>query len=225
MGKDVWLEEFDWTWTVIGVVPDIPPMDPDASQDLEIYFTQSQYTRPFTYFTVRAEGDPMDLRDAIVDRIHSVDPALEPSRFRGYEDLVSSRLVQPRFNMFLIGIFSLVAVFLAGVGIFGVVSRSVATRTREIGIRIALGAQQLEVVREVMTRSLVLAAVGVALGLGIALALSRFIRSLLHGVLPTDPLTYAVVGLGLFGVALVASFLPATAASRVDPMESLREEA
>lgn len=224
IGREVWLEVHDHTWTVIGVVPDIPPLDPDAAQGLAIYFTQSQYTRPFTYFTLRTEGDPEALSNAVVERVQAVDPELEPARFRTYEDLMRGRLVQPRFTMLLTGIFSLVATVLAAVGIFGVVARSVAARTREIGIRIALGARQFEVVREVMTRAVFLTGVGIALGLAISLALSRFIRSLLHGVVPTDPLTYALVALGLFGVALLASLIPAAGATRGDPMESLRAE-
>jgi ABC-type antimicrobial peptide transport system permease subunit len=134
------------------------------------------------------------------------------------------RLVQPRFNMLLIGIFSAVAMILAAVGIFGVVSRSVATRTREIGIRIALGAQSSRVVAEVVRNSLILVGVGVGLGLVLAVVLSRFIQSLLHGVAATDPLTYTLVALGLFGVAVAASLIPASGASRVSPMTSLREE-
>jgi putative ABC transport system permease protein len=225
IGRQVWLEAHDYTWEVVGIVADVPPLDPDAPQDMEMYFAQAQYTRPFTYFTLRTEGDPGALREAVVDRVQGVDPDLQPSRIRTYSALMDQQLVQPRFNMLLIGIFSLVAVFLAAVGIFGVVSRSVAARTREIGIRIALGAQQMKVLREVVTQSMILTGGGLLLGLGLALVLSRFVRSLLHGVVPTDPLTYATVAVGLFVVAALASFIPAMAASRVDPMESLREEA
>ncbi len=99
-----------------------------------------------------------------------------------------------------------------------------AVRTREIGIRIALGAKRAQVVKEVVSQSVGIAGLGVFVGLGLALVLSRFIRSLLHGVVPTDPLTYGSVALALFAVAVLASFVPAITASRVDPMESLREE-
>jgi putative ABC transport system permease protein len=159
-----------------------------------------------------------------VDRIHEVDPDIQVGAVWDYEALLGRRLVQPRFNMLLIAIFSAVALVLAGVGIYGVVSRSVAARTREIGIRIALGAKRGRVVKEVVGQSVGLAGVGVVVGLALALTLSRFIRTLLYGVVPTDPLTYGSVALMLFAVAVLASLVPAVTASRVDPMESLREE-
>ena len=113
---------------------------------------------------------------------------------------------------------------LAAVGSFGVVSRTVAARTTEIGIRIALGSPRWRVLSEVVGSSMTLAGIGVGLGLVLALILSRFIRSLLHGVVPNDPLTFSGVAVGLLFVAFLASLLPALTASRVDPMESLREE-
>jgi ABC-type antimicrobial peptide transport system permease subunit len=126
--------------------------------------------------------------------------------------------------MLLVTVFSSVALILAAVGIYGVVSRAVAARTREIGIRMALGAKQTTVVREVITRSVALAAGGVLAGLALALVLSRFIQSLLHGVAYTDPLTYAIVAVLIFSVAVMASLVPAFRASRVDPTHSLKEE-
>jgi putative ABC transport system permease protein len=153
-----------------------------------------------------------------------VDPDIQVGTVNDYDALLGRQLVQPRFNMLLIAIFSGVALVLAGIGIYGVVSRSVASRTREIGLRIALGAGRSLVVRQVVGQSVALAAVGVVLGLGLALALSRFIRGFLHGIAPTDPLTYLSVAFGLFGVAIIASLLPALNAARIDPMESLREE-
>ena len=160
----------------------------------------------------------------IADRIKGVDPNLQVGVVQNYADLLARYLVQPRFNMLLIAIFSGVAMFLAAVGIFGVVSRSVAARTREIGIKIALGAPASRVLTEVAGNSVALAAVGVGLGLALAFILSRFIRSLLHGVVPTDPLTYGVVALGLFAVAVLASLIPALGATRVSPVTSLKEE-
>jgi ABC-type antimicrobial peptide transport system permease subunit len=160
----------------------------------------------------------------LADRIHEVDGEIQVGSPRDYSTLLRGRLIQPRFNMLLVIVFSAVALVLAGVGIYGVVSRAVAARTREIGIRLALGAQQTRVVREVVTRSVSLATGGVLAGLALALILSRFIRSLLHGVAYTDPPTYTVVALLILSVAVLASLVPAFRASRVDPMESLREE-
>ncbi len=224
LGRVIWGELHDVSWEVVGVVADVQPLDPDAPVDSEMYWPQAQYTRPFTHFTVRTEGDPATVRGLVVDRVKSVDPNLQVGPVQDYDELVARRLVQPRFNMLLIGIFSGVAMILAAVGIYGVVSRSVAARTREMGIRVALGAPRTQVLAEVMKGSLWMAAMGVGVGLVLALFLSRFIRSLLHGIVPTDPLTYGTVALGLFAVAVLASLIPAVVATRVSPMESLREE-
>jgi putative ABC transport system permease protein len=224
LGREIWAEMHDGVRVVIGVVADVPPLDPDAAVDPEMFWPQAQYTRPVSYFVIRTEGDPGPLQRQVVDRIHEVDPDIQVGMTSNYDTLLDRRLVQPRFNMLLIAIFSAVALVLAGVGIYGVVSRSVAVRTREIGIRIALGARRTQVVKKVVSQSVGIASLGVFVGLGLALVLSRFIRSLLHGVVPTDPLTYSSVALVLFAVAVLASFVPAITASRVDPMESLREE-
>ena len=189
-----------------------------------MFWPQAQFPRGFSYFVIRTEGDPGVVSPLVAERIHEVDPDIQVGPVQDYDSLLRRRLVQPRFNMFLTAIFSGLALILAGVGIYGVVSRAVATRTREIGLRIALGAPQTRVVREVVGRSLRLSLMGVAAGLALALVLSRFIRSLLHGVAPNDPLTYSAVALILFGVSLLASLAPALSASRADPMETLRQE-
>jgi len=224
IGKEIWLDLHDGTRQVVGVVADVPPLDPDATVEAEMYWPQAQYTRPFSFFVVRTEGDPDPIRRLIPDRIAEVDPDIQVSTVQDYDALLGRQLVQPRFNMLLIAIFSGVALILAGIGIYGVVSRSVAARTREIGIRVALGARKDRVVKEVVRHSVGIAAIGVFAGLVLALGLSRFIRGFLHGVVPTDPITYTSVALVLFTVAVLASLVPALAASRVDPMESLREE-
>jgi len=224
LGRVIWGELHNYSWEVVGVVANVPPLDPDAPVDPEMYWPQAQRPRPVTFFTIRTSVDPASVQGLVANRIKSVDPNLQVGQVRGYDELVNRYLVQPRFNMLLIGIFSGVAMILAAVGIYGVVSRSVAARTREIGIRVALGAPGTRVLREVMKNSLGMAGAGVGAGLVLALFMSRFIRSLLHGIVPTDPLTYATVALGLFGVAALASFIPAFGAARVSPMESLREE-
>ena len=224
LGREIWLEMQDARLQVVGIVADVPPLDPDAVVEPEMFWPQAQYTRPVTFFVVRTEGDPTLLQHQVADRIHAVDPDIQVGAVWDYGTLMSRRLVQPRFNMFLTAIFSGVALLLAGIGIYGVVSRSVAARTREIGIRIALGAHRSGVVRQVVRQSVKIAGVGLLAGFFLALALSRLIRGFLHGVVPTDPLTYASVAVILFTVAVLASFVPAVTASRVDPMTSLREE-
>ncbi len=224
IGRTLRLEMNGAPRQVVGVVPDVPPLDPDTPVEPEMFWPQAQAPRPFTYFLIRTSADPGTIRSQVARRIKDVDPKLQVGTVTDYRELMDRRLVQPRFNMLLTAAFSLVALVLAGVGIYGVVSRSVTARTREIGIRLALGARQTRVVGEVVRGSVALAAAGVGLGLALALILSRFIGSLLHGVAPTDPLTYTAVALGLLGVAALSSLIPATAASRVDPMESLRGE-
>ncbi len=224
LGRSLWLELHGQSRQVVGVAADVPPLDPDAAVEPEMFWPQAQYIRPFTHFIIRTEGDPAQVQGLVADRIREVDPNLQPGPVRGYADLLGRQLVQPRFTMLLITIFAGVALVLAAVGIYGVVSRTVAARTREIGIRLALGAPRARVVREVVGSSMALSGAGVGAGLLLALGLSRFIRSLLHGVVPTDPLTYAAVAAALLAVALLASLLPALAAGRVDPMRSLREE-
>lgn len=224
LGRTIWAEMHDGIREVVGVVANVPPLDPDAAVEPEMYWPQAQYTRPFTYFVIRTEGDPSNVQGLVEDRIKSVDPRLQVGTVWDYSHLLSRRLVQPRFNMFLIAIFSGVAMILAAVGIFGVVSRSVAARTREIGVRIALGAQRTAVLRDVVGGSMTLAAFGIGLGLVLALVLSRFIRTLLHGIVATDPVTYMTLAIGLLVVVAVASLIPAIGATRMNPVESLRGE-
>jgi len=224
LGRSIWMEGHDMSREVVGVVADVPPLDPDAPVDLEMYWPQAQYPRPFTFFEIRTDGDPSSISGLVADRIREVDPMLQVGSVSTYDELLARQLVGPRFNMLLITIFSGVALLLAAVGIFGVVSRSVAARTREIGIRIALGAQRGEVLAEVVVGSVALSVIGVGLGVVLALVLSRFIRSMLHGVVATDPLTYVSVSVGLFTVAVLASLIPAFGATRVNPVESLQGE-
>ena len=153
-----------------------------------------------------------------------LDPELPVARLQTLDAVVARSVSEPRFYMVLLGAFAVMAVSLAALGIFGVMSYAVVQRSREIGIRVALGAHPRDVLKMVLRHAFLLTALGVAAGLAGALALSRVIASLLFQLSPTDPATLAGVGLALTAVALLASYLPARRATRVDPLVALRSE-
>jgi ABC-type antimicrobial peptide transport system permease subunit len=140
------------------------------------------------------------------------------------EEIVSESVARQRFSMLLLGIFAALALVLAAVGIYGVMSYSVAQRTREFGIRMALGAQRSDVLKLAVGQGLKLVVIGIVVGLGAAFLLTRVMSSLLFGVSATDPLTFITISLVLIGVAVLASFVPALRATKIDPMDALRYE-
>jgi putative ABC transport system permease protein len=154
----------------------------------------------------------------------SVDRDLPVYRVTTMERMVADSLAQRRFSMFLFGVFAALALVLAVVGLYGVMSYAVAQRTHEIGLRMALGAQGRDVLRMIIGQGMTLVAVGLGLGLLGALMLTRVMSSLLYGVSATDPLTYAGIALLLAAVAFLASYIPARRATKVDPMVALRYE-
>jgi len=156
--------------------------------------------------------------------VRGLDPEIPVARPATLDEVLARSISEPRFYMVLLGTFAAMAVLLAALGIFGVMSYAVVQRSREIGIRVALGAHPRDVLRMVLRHALVLSVIGVAAGLAVALALSRAIGSLLFQLSPTDPATLAAVALLLTAVALLASWLPARRATRVDPLIALRSE-
>src|SRR5947209_14957684 len=173
---------------------------------------------------LRTTGDPPMLAEAIRSETKAVIPNLPPPLIRAMDDLLSETVAQPRLQTGLLSLFAGVALLLAAVGLYGVLAYSVTQRQREIGVRLALGAQKRNVLSLVISQGMKLALSGVAIGIVAALALTRVIRGLLYGVTPTDPVTFALVSLLLVAVALLACWLPARRAARVDPMEALRYE-
>ena len=181
---------------------------------------------PFAYLTlvVRTGLDPVALAPAIRGAIHSLDANIPLSEIQTMDHVVAEATGQSRFYLILMGAFATVALVLAGVGIYGVMSYSVSRRTHEIGVRMALGAQGRDVLRLVVFQGIIQALAGVTVGLVGALALSRLMGGLLYGTQPTDPATFAAVVVVLSGVAIAASYIPARRAAKVDPMVALRYE-
>ena len=156
--------------------------------------------------------------------VSSLNPDVPVSQMQTLSGVVSESIVAPRSTMWLFAIFAAMALLLGAVGVYGVISYAVVERTSEIGIRLALGAEKREVMRLVMGQGARMALIGVSIGVAVALAATRFLAGLLYGVQPSDPMTFTVVSALLAGVALLASYLPARRATRVDPMVALRYE-
>ena len=209
---------------VIGIVGDVKHFGLDRVEEPEIYIPHGQQPVGNMTLVLRTAVPPLTIADAVRREVRALDATLPIVSVLPLEDVVARSISQPRFYMLLLTIFAAVALALASIGIFGVVSYAVAQRTREMGIRIALGASRERVLRMVLGNAMRLALIGVGLGLAASFALSRTLATLLFDLSPTDPLTFAAVGAGLTAVALLASWLPAARATRVDPVVALRAE-
>jgi putative ABC transport system permease protein len=209
---------------IVGVVGDIRNSDLAEDPGNCVYIPHTQSSWNAMALTIRTQGDPYPLLKSIRSEIWSSDAKLAISDIKTMDAIVDSELARTRFSMFLLGLFAGIAMLLAAIGIYGVMAYSVAQRTREIGIRMALGASRAEVFRLVGSRGLILALVGVAFGAAGAIGLARFMKALLFGVSPTDPATLIAVSGLLIGVALAACYIPARRAMLVEPVEALRWE-
>ena len=210
--------------TVVGVVRDTKEFSVDDEPPISIYHPAGQFPIGSMFVVVRTSADPGSMREAITKEIHSIDPEVPAFEFKTMDQRLSESLARRRFAAFLLAVFATVALTLAAIGIYGVLAYSVNQRTHEIGIRMALGAQPARILRMVMRQSLVLVTVGVTLGLGGAFALTRVMASLLYGVSATDFLTFVIPPFVLAAIALLAGYLPARRAARVDPIIALRCE-
>ena len=212
--------------TIVGVVGDVKHFGLDLPEQPALYtpYTQINSWKRWMSFAVRTEGDSGPMAQAIKKEIWKVDSQLPVTRVETMDEVAASSFAARRFNMSLLSLFAALALLLAAIGIYGVMSYAVTQRTQEIGIRMALGASTLDVLSLIIRNGLLLVVIGVVLGLGGALALTRLMATLLFGVTPTDALTMAVVSLVLVGVALLACFIPARRASKVDPLVALRYE-
>jgi putative ABC transport system permease protein len=216
-GNPIWRE-------VVGVVGHVKQKGLEGESPVQYYVPHRQLPSPGVFLVARTAAEPSSLAGAVRSSIQSVDRELPVFRVTTMERMVRESMTQRRFAMTLLGIFAIVALILASVGLYGVMSYSVTHRTNEIGIRMALGAKVTDVLAMVVGQGMKLSMAGVGIGLVGAFALTRVMRTLLFSVSATDPLIFVIVALLLAGVSLVACYVPARRATNVDPMEALRYE-
>jgi predicted permease len=212
-----WLE-------IVGVVADARRSGLVQAPRPEAYFPHAQYQARALTYVVRTNSDPLAMVAPIRSIVHELDPLVPVSDVETLEQSLSESLAARRFIMMLLSGFAALALVLASIGIYGVVAYLVTQRTRELGIRFALGANRASVIRMIVVQSLRNVIPGVAVGIVAALLLSRFLRAQLYGVAPTDATTYIAVGAVLVCTSVLASLLPAVRAARIDPLEALRAD-
>jgi predicted permease len=216
--------------TIVGVARDVRSAGLSEPVPAEIFLlheqlpTNSGGTQRAMYAILRTAGDPLSLAVPARRIVKEMDPLLAIIGVRSMDEVMDFSVARPRFTMVLLGVFGAVALILAGIGIYGVMSYAVKRRTREIGIRMALGGKPRDVLLLVVGQGMRLAVVGLIVGIAGGFAATRLMRGLLYGISPTDPFTFAAIVLLLAGVAFVASVVPARRAVRTDPTAALRAE-
>ena len=211
-------------WEIVGVARDVRSIEIRDEPAPEFYLSANQDTFTNMSLVVRSSIEPTSIAASVRRVTADVDKAAAVSEVSTMDHLVERAVTQPRFNLFLLGLFSVIALLLSAAGIYGVTAYSVTQRTHEFGIRLALGAQVGDVLRMILKQGMLLILVGIAVGLLGAFALTRLLRTLLYGVSVTDPLTFAAISLLLGLVALLACYIPARRATKVDPLIALRYE-
>jgi len=213
------------TWfEIVGIVGDVKHYGLNQATTLQTYEPYTQQTFSYMTLVTRTTGNPTDLTASIRNSVLELDKEQPVYNIRTLESFVSTSIAKQRFSMLLLGVFAAVAMILAAVGIYGVLSYTVSQRTPEIGIRMALGAGQRDVLKLVVGHGMLLTLIGVAAGLITSLALTRLMSDLLFNVSPTDPLTFILIALLLITTAMLACFIPARRATKVDPLVALRYE-
>jgi putative ABC transport system permease protein len=225
IGKRLQLGINNFAGQIVGIVGNVKHVGLDAEVNDEVYLPYSQ--APFSIdmtLLVRTSGDPMSFAGAMRNELATVDKQMSIGKVRTMDTIIANSVAQPRFRTLLLALFGISALLLASVGIYGVMSYAVTQRTQEIGIRMALGAQVSDVRKLVMRNGLTLALIGIAIGLAGAYGLTRLIASLLFGISATDAWTFVGVSAVLMAVALIACYIPARRATKVDPLVALRYE-
>lgn len=211
--------------TVVGIVPDTRYRDLREAR-ASVYFPLRQSPFPFAPMTlaIRTSGAPTDMVPVLRRTLSAIDPSIGLAGASAFDEFLELPLAQPRLNALLLGVFAVAALAIAAIGLFGVVTTMVVQRTREFGVRMALGATGGDLRAMILQRGLSLAIVGLLIGLLVALSVNRLLVALLYGVTPSDPLTMALVALALLAIATLASLIPAYSSSRIDPATALRAE-
>jgi putative ABC transport system permease protein len=225
VGQRIYITNGPLLWSeIVGVVGDAKQYGLDRPATPQVYEPYQQHTWSWMSLAIRTSGDPLSVASAVRQQVAAVDKDQPVADVRTMEDIVALSITQQRFSLLLLSLFAGLALVLAAAGIYGVMAYSVIQRTREIRIRMALGARSSDVLRMIVGKGLALTLLGVAAGLAGALALGRFLVTLLFEVRPNDPATLAIVSALLVGVACAASYLPARRAMKVDPLVALRYE-
>ena len=225
IGKRIRFDESKDEWlTVVGIAGNSRNMGLDTEPGPLVYLPFHYFPLQFMSLVARSPGGAGAVASAARAEIHALDPELPVERARPLTEVVHASVAEPRFRTMLLSGFAITALLLAAIGVYGLISYSVAQRTREIGIRVALGAGPRQVLNPIVREGMTLALIGVGLGLVGAAAATRLISSFLFGVEPTDPLTFSAVALLLLFVALLASYIPSRRALRIDPLIALRAE-
>jgi putative ABC transport system permease protein len=217
---------------VVGVAGDVVASSVEAAARPDTYMLVDQLPAEMkaqvllrsASFVVRVDGDPMSLVPTVRGLVRQIDPRLSIENVRTLRDLVSATVARPRMNAFLLGIFATIAVLLTAIGIYGLMAYIVTERTQEIGVRMAVGAERLDVLALMLGQSAILVLPGIGLGLGGAAALAGYLESMLYGLTPLDARTFVIVPVAVIVVMMTASYLPARRATRIDPVAALRCE-
>ena len=228
IGRRVKVPGFDYgpqPWrTVVGVVGDVKQAGLDAPHTMQIYLPHAQYRNGFLTLVVRTKSDPLNFAPEVRRQVRELDPDQAVSNIASIDQVLSDSVASRRFSATLLSTLAGLGLLLASVGVYGVISYGVSERTREIGIRMALGAGRSDVLSLVVSQGMKLLLIGVGAGSALALLLTPAMSSLLFGVSPSDPVTFAGSAIFLAAVAVLASYIPARRAAKIDPMVALRYE-
>ena len=221
--EDVPKKDSDWM-TVVGVVGDVKDQPNSPGAEPAFWWSEFQASQPDMSIAIRTQSDPGQVADGLRDAVHRLDPTLAIADVKLMDSVVNSSVSTTRFTFVLVGLFAGLAILLAAIGAYGVIAYTVSQRTPEFGLRVALGAQRMDLLRMVLVQSAGLAVSGTILGVLVALSLGRVMQNLVYGVSPADPVILSAVVLLVLSVAIIASYVPARRAARSDPMVALRAE-